>query len=172
MYNVSFSIKQIFLNRKGVILGRKVKVFRTARLSAKRGGRISVGRDSLLNDNVFLCASGGIIDIGENVSINRNSIIVCKSMVRIGDGTSIGPNVCIYDHNHKISKNGFYKNEFTVGGITIGKNVWIAANCTILKGVTIGDNSIIGAGCVVSSDVPANTLVKADRTLQFMPLHE
>lgn len=172
MNSVSLFVKQIFHKRKGVILGRKVNVFHTARLSAKRGGRISVGHDSLLNDNVFLCANGGIIDIGENVSINRNGIIVCKSMVCIGRDTSIGPNVCIYDHNHKIGKNGFYKNEFTVGGIIIGKNVWIAANCTILKGVTIGDNSIIGAGCVVSSDVPANTLVKADRTLQFIPLHE
>lgn len=172
MNSVSLFVKQIFHKRKGVILGRKVNVFHTARLSAKKGGKIVVGHNSLLNENVFLCASGGTIDIGDNVSINRNSIIVCKSKVIIGSGSSLGPNVCIYDHNHRIGKNGFYKSEFTVGAITIGKNVWIAANCTILKGVTIGDNSIIGAGCVVSLDVPANTLVKTDRTIQMIPLHE
>ena len=42
--------------------------------------------------------------------------------------------------------------------VTIGINVWIGGNCTILPGVTIGDNSVIGAGSVVTKDVPANVL--------------
>ena len=42
--------------------------------------------------------------------------------------------------------------------VKIGRNVWIATNCTILKGVTIGDNSIIAAGSVVIGNIPANTV--------------
>jgi acetyltransferase-like isoleucine patch superfamily enzyme len=38
--------------------------------------------------------------------------------------------------------------------IKIGKNVWIALDCVILRGVTIGDNSTISARSVVYGDVP------------------
>ena len=42
--------------------------------------------------------------------------------------------------------------------ITIGNNVWIGANVTILPGVTIGDNVTIGAGSTVTKDIPNNVL--------------
>ena len=42
--------------------------------------------------------------------------------------------------------------------ITIGNNVWIGGNATILPGVNIGDNSVIGAGSVVTKDIPSNVL--------------
>lgn len=154
-----------------VSIDKGAHVFPRASLKVTRGGSIKVGK-ALINDNAFICASGGIIEISDDVTINRNSIIVAKQKVIIGRGSSIGPNVCIYDHNHKIDKSGFYKNEFVVSPIEIGRNVWISANCTILKGTIIGDNCIIGAGCVVSGEIPSNTLVKAERNLQFIPLHE
>ncbi|MCD9019792.1 hypothetical protein K7P01_29895 [Fulvivirgaceae bacterium QH1ED-6-2] len=37
--------------------------------------------------------------------------------------------------------------------ITIGRDVWIASNVTILKGVTIGDGAVIAANSVVNADV-------------------
>lgn len=42
--------------------------------------------------------------------------------------------------------------------ITIGNDVWIGGNCTILPGVTIGNNVIIAAGAVVTKDIPGNCL--------------
>ena len=44
------------------------------------------------------------------------------------------------------------------GRVTIGSNVYIATDVTILKGVTIGDNCIIGAGSVVNKSIPANSV--------------
>lgn len=38
--------------------------------------------------------------------------------------------------------------------ISIGENVWIGANCVILKGVKIGHNAVVAAGSVVTKDVP------------------
>lgn len=43
--------------------------------------------------------------------------------------------------------------------VTIGRNVWIGANSTILPGITIGEMSVVAAGAVVTKDVPPYTLV-------------
>ena len=37
---------------------------------------------------------------------------------------------------------------------TIGNDVFIGANVTVLDGVKIGDGAVIGAGAVVTKDVP------------------
>ena len=42
--------------------------------------------------------------------------------------------------------------------VTIEDDVWIGANCQILKGVTIGVRSVIGAGSVVTKSIPADCI--------------
>ena len=42
--------------------------------------------------------------------------------------------------------------------VTIGNNVWLGANVTVLAGVSIGDNAVIGAGSVVTRSIPANVV--------------
>ncbi len=39
------------------------------------------------------------------------------------------------------------------GNVTIGHDVWIGANATILSGVAVGDGAVIGAAAVVTRDV-------------------
>lgn len=125
---------------------------------------IELGKNSRINfngrvhseKNVLISAKdGGELTCG-NLYINRNSMIVCRENISIGDGTTIGPNVVIYDHDHDIQQCGKLKKEKVV----IGKNVWIGAGAVILKGVTIGDNSVVAAGTILSKDVPENTLVR------------
>lgn len=43
--------------------------------------------------------------------------------------------------------------------ITIGDNVYIGMNTTILPGVNVGNNVIIGACSVVTKDIPSDSLV-------------
>jgi virginiamycin A acetyltransferase len=45
------------------------------------------------------------------------------------------------------------------GDTTIGNDVWIGREATILPGVTVGDGAIIAAKAVVSRDVPAYAIV-------------
>jgi serine O-acetyltransferase len=59
-----------------------------------------------------------------------------------GVNLRVGPGVVIGRNN-----NGFP---------TIGNNVYIAANATVVGGITIGDNVIVGAGSVVTKDLPGN----------------
>jgi len=42
--------------------------------------------------------------------------------------------------------------------VTIGKNVWIGAQCIILKGAQIGNNSVIAAGSIVNGPIPENVI--------------
>lgn len=43
--------------------------------------------------------------------------------------------------------------------ITIGNDVWLGLNVTILRGVTIGDGAIVASGAVVTKDVPPYAIV-------------
>ena len=44
------------------------------------------------------------------------------------------------------------------GKVSIGNNVYIGRDVTILKGVNIGDNCIIGLGSIVTKDIPSNSV--------------
>lgn len=155
----------------GIIMSKQMYVAKTAKIKVSGGGKIVLG-SGYLNENTFICSNGGTINVENNVTINRNSIIVCRNNVHIGAGTSIGPNVCIYDHNHKFDANGFKKDEFRKGRVVIGKNCWIAANVVILMDTIIGDNCIIGAGTVVSGIIDANNIVYQKRDLIYQKLNK
>ncbi len=123
---------------------------------------IELKRGAALDDHVVLISTGDRIDqkrivIGEDVYINRLTIIDAVSSIVIGAGTMIGPNCYITDHDHGTEPDQLVKDQDLVSDpVSIGKNVWIGAGVSILKGVTIGDNSVIGAGAVVTKSVPEN----------------
>ncbi len=53
------------------------------------------------------------------------------------------------------------------GNTTVGNDVWIGQNTTVMPGVTIGDGAIIGANSVLSSDVKAYTIVAGNPAKQI-----
>jgi len=55
------------------------------------------------------------------------------------------------------------------GDVTIGSDVWLCANCTILSGVTIGHGAVVGTGAVVTRDVEPYAVVVGNpaRTVRF-----
>lgn len=65
----------------------------------------------------------------------------------IGAGTNIGAGTifCNYD--------GYNKHKST-----LGKNVFIGSNTSLVSPIKIGEGSIVGAGSVITEDVPKNTL--------------
>ena len=112
------------------------------------------------------------IIIGRRVCINNNAMIIAdKTSITIGDDTLIGPNFICFDSNfHSLHPEKRLSNDYRCKPVTIGRNVFIGANVTILQGVAIGDNSVIGANAVISQDVPANVIVKVGLGLAFFDL--
>lgn len=121
-------------------------------LDINKGGKLTINGRIHTEPNSLISVKCGDLFIGDGVYINRNTMIVCRKKITIGEGTTIGPNVCIYDHDHDILHPG----KLITKDIYIGDNVWIGAGCIILKGVNIGNNSVIAAGSVVTKSVPPN----------------
>ncbi len=80
---------------------------------------------------------------------------------------TIGPNVCIFDHDHSFKDE---KQEFVSEKIVVEDHVWIGAGCIILKGVTIGKESVIAAGTVVTKDVSPYTVALQKRNTMTVPI--
>lgn len=108
---------------------------------------------------VFNCDNGKNIHVGENFLTNYNVTILDIAQVTIGDYVMIGPNTLITTVNHPLSPRKRRGHIGQAKPVTIGRDVWIGGNCTILPGVTIGNNVVIAAGAVVTKDVPDNCVV-------------
>lgn len=157
---------KIILNLNGVSYGKNVTVFGIPRIENK--GSIKLGNNMRLisakcgynsgnlSGGVFLRTSkSGKIVTGDEVYLNGTSII-SEEEITLGNRIMIGANTVIMDTN---SHNVPYKDrlkrwdKIVRKPIKIEDDVWIGANCFIMKGVTIGQGSIVGAGSVVISEV-------------------
>ena len=107
----------------------------------------------------FHCDHGLNIHVGDRFLANYNVTILDIAPVRMGNDVMIGPGTCIITVNHPLSPKGRRNHLGIAKPVTIGNDVWIGANCTILPGVTIGNNVVVAAGAVVTKDVPDNCVV-------------
>lgn len=108
---------------------------------------------------VFNCDNGKNIFVGDNFLANYNVTILDIREVKIGNNVMIAPHTLITTVNHPLSPAGRRKHLGIAKPVTIGNDVWIGANVTILPGVTVGNNVVIAAGAVVTKDVPDNSLI-------------
>lgn len=105
----------------------------------------------------FQADFGRNITLGKRVFINSGCRFQDQGGLRIGDDCLIGHNVVIATLNHELDP--ARRADLMPAPVTIGRNVWIGSNATVLPGVEIGDNAVIAAASVVTSHVPANTVV-------------
>ena len=81
------------------------------------------------------------------------------NLISIGSDTLIGENVTIMDHDaHGVSPKQ-RRTPWVIGKVSVGKNVWIRNNVTILKNSGIGDNTIVASGAIVSGKFPADVII-------------
>lgn len=163
---ISYSLQRQFKNSDNDIRVQAPVVITGAK-------HITIGKSFVANRNLRLQAITdymGVsynpeISIGNNVTVNPNCHIAALKKITIGDNVLIASNVFISDHSH--GRSDFsdlaippaLRQLDSKGGISIGNNVWIGQNATILANVNVGDNVIIGANAVVTKDIPANSVV-------------
>ena len=119
-------------------------------------GKIIAGKNLSINKSVkIIITKGAELVFGDNIDVNQEVIIGCKTRITIGAYSIIGPRTIIFDSDW----HGIDGLESQSAPIKIGNHVWICANVTILKGITIGDNAIVGACSVVTRDIDASSIV-------------
>lgn len=135
----------------GVLFGGATALFESTKhaIHIQKGTRL--GRGVRIN-----AGFNGTITIGKNSLVDDNTFITAQQSIRIGDNTQISAYTFITDFNHRtqdrrktILSQGYIQNP-----VRIGNDVWIGAHTIILPGVTIGDGAVIGAGSVVTKDIP------------------
>ena len=98
-----FFVKNIF--RRNIKYEFKSIIHKNVSIRTKEKGKIELGNMITIRPNAEISATGGKIELNDNIYINRNTMIVAHDYISIGKGTTIGPNVLIYDHDHTIGKN-------------------------------------------------------------------
>ncbi len=115
--------------------------------------------------NSFFVDNNAELYIGDSVYFNEGTMISCKGHVSIGNRCLFGPNVKIFDNNHKFDAVNGVNFNHSVGSVEIGEGTWIASNVVLLKGTKIGKNCVIGAGCIINCDIPDCSIVTQSNNL-------
>ena len=118
----------------------------------------SLGNSCIFYEPLYFVVGKNLF-LGDEVFVNLNVTFLDAEPIRIGDRTMIAPGCVITSAGHPVSSRDRRNFTTTAAPITIGHDVWIGANSTILPGVKIGDNVVIGANSVVNKDVPSNCIV-------------
>ncbi|ASV06239.1 acyltransferase [Leptospira interrogans] len=105
----------------------------------------------------------GILEIGDNFSMNSNSCLGAADggEIIIGNNVLIGQNVVLRasDHEFKDISIPIMNQGHRGGKIKIGDDCWIGANVVITSNISIGDHCIIAAGAVVTKNVESYSIV-------------
>lgn len=127
--------------------------------------------NGFLIEQPFYCDYGYNIEIGENFYANVNCVILDGAKVKFGDNVFIAPCCGFYTAGHPLDAEQRNQGLEYALPITVGNNVWIGANVSVLPGVTIGDNCVIGAGSVVNRDIEPYSLAAGNpcRIIRKLP---
>jgi acetyltransferase-like isoleucine patch superfamily enzyme len=157
---------------KGVRIGEKVIFNGFPDIYRYKKSRIVIGKNCTLNSaknsvlinllhpcTLITLKQNAEIILGNNVGLS-GSVVIAATKIEIGNNVKIGVDCTILDtdFHHSSPYRRITDNPLPTRAIIIEENVFIGANCIILKGITIGKNSAIGAGSVVITDIPDNSI--------------
>ncbi|MEP7231846.1 MAG: WcaF family extracellular polysaccharide biosynthesis acetyltransferase [Ginsengibacter sp.] len=109
-----------------------------------------IGHGVHVYPKVIIWAPWNIV-LGDKCGIANGAILYSQGKIAIGKRTVISQGVHLCAGTHDYTKNGF---PLITAPISIGDNVWIAAEVFIHPGITVGDGAVIGARSVVNKNMP------------------
>ena len=174
-------LSKIRIKTSGIFFRGKSVVLRNVR-------GFSAGKNLIIGDYSFIDSlSHDGVTLGDNVTIERMSTIICTGVirnkgvgVRIGNDTGlnqgafiggqggvdighhviIGPGAKIFSEDHQFSGTEYIKNQGEKRAqVIIGDNCWLGSNVTILAGVKLGNKTIVAAGAVVNKSFSGNCII-------------
>lgn len=116
----------------------------------------------MINAGVYFhTGRSGIIEIGDDSSLNTGCHVVACEAVRIGNNVAIGEYVTIRDQDHHFTPTtGVRGQGFRIDPVVIENNVWIGRGVHIGPGAHVRSGTIVAANSVVlRGSYPANVLL-------------
>lgn len=114
-------------------------------------------KSSALYHGAYIQNPKGSFKIGCNSHLGAFCYVnVVEGNCTIGNDVSIGPGTKIIVYSNHYEKGKKNTEVRICKDISIGNDVFIGANCTILPGSTIEDKVIVGAGSVVKGILKSN----------------
>lgn len=101
------------------------------------------------------------LTIGSDTWIGQQSWLLNLEPISIGSNVCISQGVLLCTGSHDRRSPTF---EFDNKAIAVSDGAWVAARATVLRGVIIGQGATVGATALVSRDVPADSIVVANRS--------
>ena len=139
--------------------GRGSKIYGSVRMDTPPYRKFVLGRRSVVES--FCCINNAVGDviIGDNTRIGLHTTVI--GPVEIGSNVNLAQGIVVTALNHNFTDctKRIDEQGISTAKVTIGNDVWIGANATVLPGVTIGNHSVVAAGAVVTKDVPPYSLV-------------
>lgn len=139
--------------------GRGSKIYGSVRMDTPPYRRFVLGRRSVVES--FCCINNAVGDviIGDNTRIGLHTTVI--GPVEIGSNVNLAQGIVVTALNHNFTDctKRIDEQGVSTAKVTIGNDVWIGANATVLPGVTIGNHCVVAAGAVVTKDVPPYSLV-------------
>ncbi len=131
---------------------------------SSRGSIIEIGENCFIDSFVKFKFAGGLgnIVLNDNVHVNSGCVLYSGNSISIGSNTLIAANCTLAATNHAFSSKkklirdqGFMPSK---GGIIIGDDCWIGANCVLLDGACLGTGSVIAAGSIIRGRVESYSI--------------
>lgn len=110
--------------------------------------------------------------LGDGTFINYGAYFMDGAPIRLGRHCFIGPRCSFYTAVHPLVAADRNQGLERALPITLGDNVWLGGDVTILPGVTIGDGAVIGAKSCVTKDIPPQVLAVGNPCVVIRTLTE
>ena len=129
------------------------------RLLAGAKGQIIIGRRCNLKAGVVINCYGGVVTLGDRVSVGEYTVIYGHGSVIIDDAVAIGPHCAISSQEHIVGSMVALRFAGELHARThIEFGAIVSANCMVTAGVTIGSRTLVGAGSVVTRPLPPRSV--------------
>ncbi len=121
--------------------------------------RVHLGDACSLEHSIYFNVAGGYrtdggVFLGQGTFVGSGCEFNITAAITVGANCLIASGCRFIDHNHGTEVGIPMKlQKEEEDPICIGPDVWIGANCVILKGVSIGEGAIVAAGSVVTKSL-------------------
>lgn len=123
------------------------------------GKNIKFGNNVILFPGVNIFGHG-LVEIGDNVAIGKDTIICSGERISIGSDTLISGQCYVVDMDHGVAKDELIRKQpMECLPIEIGSDVWLGAGCKVLKGSKVSRGVVAGANTVINGEIDEYNIV-------------